>query len=150
MDANGSNKLRIVYQEPSPSTSNLSDSLIESVVVKSASEENLVIKQRKIISLRTALTKQKYRDLLILKTEHCCGFTRPYSVHQVISWIVYSMNLIAACYSMTLKRDIWCNSNLFAAIIFVDFIVFILAWKTTSIDPSEELIRKERFCRLTK
>lgn len=123
---------------------------------KKKSKKSIVYKKKQIITVDKAMEKGKYKKMLV-KDEHCHGFMRPFSTHQKASWFVFGFNLfLEGLAQMPLLEKIidvygWPNIIPFLVVIFVilDIVVLGFAVITTMTDPSDIIVRYERFCKIT-
>ena len=116
----------------------------------------IVVKKKQVISMDRVMQSDKYRPKLTLK-EHSHGFMKPYSLHQIISWVVFSLCVLIQIMGI-LPQALYASSGEYPTMFSVeaflflvsDIAVIMLAYKTTVADPSDMLVREERYCRLTK
>lgn len=115
----------------------------------------IIYKDKRPISFENAYKKKSVKEELKGEREHLHGLVRPFSIHQVFTWIFLSANLVYQVILLILcpqgngTTDLTTKIVLAVACFLVDALVFYLGLLTTKTDPSDRTVHLERYHRLT-
>ena len=106
--------------------------------------------------MEDAIKIDKYRQKLFLK-EHSHGFQKPYTPYQIATWVVFGFNVIVEyAFIIPLMKVINDQTNadhlieVFVTIFLaLNVAIVIMAYLTTMIDPSDPIVKQERYSRIT-
>lgn len=87
---------------------------------------------------------------------------RPYTKQQILTWLVYVLNIFLEVLTLGLlenvivyyefkkvlgRQIVYCIA---ALLVIIDIGILILGWITTKSDPSDPVVKWERFCKITE
>lgn len=83
------------------------------------------------------------------------GFIRPFSKEQIISWVLFALNLLAEVQVIYIVRGKDMLNEFWRWVIVIctitsNFFLFYTAVRTTGSDPSDRTVHLERYCKFTK
>lgn len=120
------------------------------------SEATIIYKKKQIVSLEKAMKNSKYKKMLN-KDEHSHGFLAPYTKEQQATWVIFLFNICYEYVALTplIKEAFSSVDDPSVSVVYVvvtvslalmDLLVVVFAVFTTRIDPSDPLVKYERFC----